>query len=280
VLEHGLARPERSRGAERSADRDREEGVDGTLLGDQRLLRQQLFGVVGDGDLDRPLLGHGDVAAFALAVDRDRHHVVDGVFAGGGDRFERPFVLPGERNHDVMGDHAFRHRADAVAGPDLVARLGDRGERPLEIAVERAQVNAALEEKAGFLGQERQRVLQPVVNLGQEAGPEFDREQFPGEFDLVADLEAVGALEDLEVGAVAAHADDFALELDVVGVADAGERHFILHDAIAEFNGNHVAIDGDHLFGVLFTLCHLVKLLTRMDVITVERRRKCGRPPC
>ena len=164
-----------------------------------------------------------------------------------------------------MLDDPLRHPADGVAGADLVARRGGRRELPHPLPVEGAQVNSALQEEAGFLRQQIERVLQSVVNLSQQPGAELDAQEFAGELDLVAHLEAVGAFEDLQVGAIAPHPDDFALEFCI---ADPGECDFILHDPVGEFDGHQVAVDSDNLLSGL-ELCHCIETPARKKKFVV-----------
>ena len=245
MLEHGLARAEGPGGAEGPAHGHREEGVDGPLLGDEGLFREQLFGVVRNGDLHRLELGHGDLALFAPVVHRFGHGVVDGEFARVGDLFEFPLALPVEGDHDVVGDDPFGDRTDPVTGPDSVAGLGDGGPGPLRFPVQRSQIDAPLKEEPGVFRQQIQRVLESVVDLLQQARAQFHAQQFAGELHPVADLEAGSAFEDLKVRPVAPDPDDFAFEA-AAGHVDVG--HLVLHDFGGEFNGDHVAVDADDLF--------------------------------
>ena len=164
-----------------------------------------------------------------------------------------------------MLDDSLRHPADGVAGADPVTRRGGRGELPHPLTVESAQIDAALQEEAGLLRQQIERILKAVVHLGEQPGTEFDAQEFAGELDLVAHLEAVGALEDLQIGAVAAHPDDFALEFCI---ADRGERDFILHDLVGKFDGHQVAVDSDNLLSGL-ELCHCIETPARKKKFVV-----------
>ena len=130
-------------------------------------------------------------------------------------------------------EDAFGDAADVVAGNELVAGLCDRGEVPDGFHVEGVEIEPALEEESGLFGEEVQGVLESVVDLGEEAGSECDAQHVAGEFDGVVDLESGGAFVDLEVGAVAAHADDLAFEF-LVADFDVGD--FILHDRGVEFH--------------------------------------------
>ena len=97
---------------------------------------------------------------------------------------------------------------------------------------------------SGELGQG---ILQAVVDLREQPGAEFDGEQLAAEFDLVADLDAGGAFEDLDIGFAATHADDLALEAVVAIGEDEGD--FVLGDAVIEGHADHVAIDASYFAG-------------------------------
>ena len=115
-----------------------------------------------------------------------------------------------------------RYAADRVAREHGVAGL-DAGVTPIPYRGW-VKVYAALEEEAALLGKLRQRILQAVVHLRQKAGAELDAQQFAGQLDLVADLNAVGHFIDLHTHGVAADADDLALE---AVIADLDEADFV-----------------------------------------------------
>ena len=87
-----------------------------------------------------------------------------------------------------MREHAFGHGAQRIASNHHIAHLRDRGKRPLLVAGERLQILTALQEEAAFFGKLRERVLQTVKDLGQEAGAKFYGQKFAGEFHLVTRL--------------------------------------------------------------------------------------------
>ena len=112
------------------------------------------------------------------------------------------------------------------SGTLTTAGLDAGGELPFLIG-DGVKVYAALEEEAALLSKLRQRILQAVVHLRQKAGAELDAQQFAGQLDLVADLNAVGHFIDLHTHGVAADADDLALE-PVIAHLDIA--HFIFSD--------------------------------------------------
>ena len=131
-----------------------------------------------------------------------------------------------------------------VGGRDLIAGLGHRGEGPLLFFVEGAEVNAAFEKESAAGGQFRERVLQAVVDLGQQAGTQAHGEEIGRELDLVADADAAGHLEDLHLGPAPADADDLRLEF----FSGAGHVGDFVHGHVAfDLDGDHVAVDPDDL---------------------------------
>ena len=150
-----------------------------------------------------------------------------------------------------MREHAFGHGAQRIARDHHIARLRDRGKRPFLVAGERLQILTALQEEAAFFGELRERVLQTIKDLGQEAGAKFYGQKFAGEFHLVTRLEPRGVFEHLEFGVVTADTDDFALERDNFGLAvlvflgKLGIRHFVLGHGAFELDANQVTVDAD-----------------------------------
>ena len=112
--------------------------------------------------------------------------------------------------------------AERVAGAHPVPDGRARRELPGHVARQRLGLHAARQEEAVVLGDEVEGVLQAVVHLCQQAGPELDREQLAGELHGVADADAGRALEHLHVGVAAAHADDFGDEAQVA-LRDVGD---------------------------------------------------------
>ena len=186
-----------------------------------------------------PVLDHGHVAFLAVGAADVCDGVGDLALSGGGHGNDFPGPGEAEGQHDVVFEDAFGDAADVIARDELVAGLGDRGEVPDGFHVEGVEVEPALEEESGLFGEEVQGVLESVVDLGEEAGSECDAQHVAGEFDGVVDLESGGAFVDLEVGAVAAHADDLAFE---AFVADDGVGDFILHDRGVEFHRDQVSV--------------------------------------
>ena len=123
-------------------------------------------------------------------------------------------------------------RAHQVAGG------GARRELPHLVARQRLGLLAARQEEPVPLGDDVQRVLQAVVDLRQQAGPELHREHLADELHRVADRDAGGALEHLHVGVAAAHADDLRDEPDV---AEAHVGDLVLAHGGVELDGDEVA---------------------------------------
>ena len=87
-----------------------------------------------------------------------------------------------------MREHAFGNGAERIARDNHIAHLGDRGKCPLLVARERLQIFTALQEETAFFGKLRERILQTIKDLGQEAGAKFYGQKFAGEFHLVTRL--------------------------------------------------------------------------------------------
>ena len=147
---------------------------------------------------------------------------------GGNDGFDGVRALEGERDHDLVGKPAFLDLAQPVGRDDFVTGLGDGGEVPEFLVVQRVGVFAALEEDALHRGEV---VLQAVVDAGQQARTQGDLEHPSFELDLVAAPEAAGALEHLYGGVLPVDLDDFGHHLDAgqVDVADFILRHRSVH---------------------------------------------------
>ena len=146
VLEHGLAASERSRDESGAALGDRVEGVDAADAGLHDLLWPWFLLVGLDGDLDRPFLGHRDVGVLTVGIGQHRDNHIDVVLAGLGDLLHGVLTLEGERNHDLVRQPAFLHLSEPVGGDNLVTFLGDRGEVPHLLVVQRVGVLSSLEE--------------------------------------------------------------------------------------------------------------------------------------
>ena len=110
------------------------------------------------------------------------------MFASGRDRFHSPLAQQAERHHDAVREHAFGHGAQRIARDHHIARLRDRCKCPLLVTRERLQILATLQEETAFFGKLRERVLQTIKDLGQEAGAKFYGQEFAGEFHLVTRL--------------------------------------------------------------------------------------------
>ncbi|MPN09724.1 hypothetical protein SDC9_157016 [bioreactor metagenome] len=202
------------------------------------------------------MLDHGDFAGFAFGIGEFGDYGTEIAFSGRVNLGEGPFTRPAERHHHIVPEDSFRHPPQIIAGAEFPAGFGHRREVPDRIIIKRGQINAAAQEKFARLRQFVQRVLQAVVDLGDQAGTEFDAQEFAGEFHPVIFLESGGAFENLHVGAVAAHPDDFAFQ--PLGAGD-GVGDFILRHLIRKFDGQHIAVDAD--YPALFEILHENRLL-------------------
>ena len=234
VLQHGLAGAERPRDAAGTAACYRKERVDQALLCDQRLGGILAFAValdeqaLGEWHAHGPFLGKLEFPLVAAIVANRRNGLLDAHVA-----FLHPVELPPsaeiERHHDAVLVAALLHRADDVAGDEARTVLHLRYEGPLLVYVERVDVRAALQEEAVTVGYLLQRVLQPVVNLPEQARAEIDRQHPAGLHDRVADLNAARVLEDLRDRRVTVDAQDLGLE-PLVAAGRADVDHLVLDD--------------------------------------------------
>ena len=173
-------------------------------------------------------------------------------------------------------EDSFRNPADLVGGGKFVADFGGRCELPGGVVIQRIHVESAFQEEAGFLGKFLQRVLESVVDLCEQAGTQFHAQKRIGEFNAVAHFESGGAFEDLEVGAGAAHPDDFAFES---AVADKHIGDFVLCDAGVELNGQKVAVDADNPAHFLVFEHKILSPFSKLRYRKAVRRLLCGPPP-
>ena len=145
--------------------------------------------------------------------------------------------------HDLMRDVQFGNGSQHIAGTDAIAGFAQRLEIPLPSLVEREDIAAPFEEESVLFGQFGQRVLQSVENHAQQARAEVDREESPGQIDLIAVTHSVRFLKHLQVGDATVNAEDFRLELFL---AHDHVRHFILHDrAPLGLDRDDVSVDAD-----------------------------------
>ena len=152
-----------------------------------------------------------------------------------------------------MFDDTFGNAAQTVSGNAFVSGRSRGRELPFHFAVKGAQINAALKKESGVFRQQFEGVLKSVVNLSEQSGTQFHREQFSGEFNFITDFETVGAFKDLQIGDISADTDDFTFE---PGISHDGIRHFVLHDPAGVPDSDKVAVDADNLFSDCVVFCH------------------------
>ena len=224
VLQHGLAAAERARDKARTAFGNRVERVHAAYAGLHDAVGAGLLDISADGHLDRPALDHRHLVLLAVGIGQDGHLVVDPVVAFGRDALDFVFTLEREGDHDFVREPAFLDFAQPVGGVHRVAGLGNRGEMPDLVVVQRCGIFAAFEEYVLHRGEV---VLQTVVAAGEQARSELDLEHVALEFDLVALAQAAGALINLHEGVPARHLDDLGHHFRAaqVDVADLVLRH-------------------------------------------------------
>ncbi len=251
LLQYGFARAERPRDAIHPAAGHREKRVNHAHLGHQRFHWAQALGVGPDGHLDGPFLHHGHGHFFAALPFQLGHHVRDGVGTRRRGIHHFPFSCQPERHHDAVLEDAFRHGAESIARLHFIAAARLGGIVPLGFAVQRLQVGAALQEKPALLRQLRQRILETVVHLRQQAGAQLHRQQVAAELHGIAHLQPGGVLKHLQFRVGAADADDLGLQHDV---ARARVAHFALRHRLVKLHRDQVAVDSynfTHVFAHL-----------------------------
>ena len=191
MLQHGLACAEGAGHAESSALCHRQERIDTTDLGHQRLIGLKTLFVALDSLFDGLGEDHAQFLLLALVVDNDAHGGADIVAALLLDGLDRPVLaLQIERHHDLMLEEALGNTAHSIAGLDMIADLCDGGKLPVTIG-NGIQIDASFQEEATLLRQFRQRILQTVKHLGQKAGAKFHAHQLAGELGRISDLDTV-----------------------------------------------------------------------------------------
>ena len=159
MLKNRFSGAEGAGSTEGSSESHGEKGVDDPQLSRERLFRQQFFPVIGNGDLHRPFLSHGNLAAGPLFIYGNSDFVINGIFSGSRHRFESPTAVPGKGDHYVVGDDTFRNRTDPVAGVEYITGLGDRSPLPFAFFVEGPQIYSAFQKESGAFGQQLQGIL-------------------------------------------------------------------------------------------------------------------------
>ena len=111
------------------------------------------------------------------------------------------------------------------------------------------RTNDSITELQGRLKQLRSKLAQQKKQIGREPTKQSASKilRTDAQIDAVNEKlhRAKKRLNNAQRRLVAADADDFALE---PGIPDMRERHLVLHHLIGEFDGDHIAVDADHLF--------------------------------
>ena len=256
MLHDGLAAAERPRDRRRAALGHGEECVHDALAGLERRDGRVLLRV-GTAHTNRPLLDHREFLRLALVGLNNSDDVLHSE-AAGLDLLHSAAHLG--RHHDLMQDRRrLLHRAEHVAADQVVSHLGDSGEVPLLLAVERGDLLATRQEVAArLLADDLQRALDAVVNILDQTGAELNRQRRAGRHDLCPRAEARGLFIHLNSGGIAAHRQNFADEVLLAHADDirhirfrksrrhdqrAGDLNDLSHKAFAPFLQN-VRADG------------------------------------
>ena len=161
MLEHRLSASERPRDESSAAFRYRIERVYATHASLHDFLRPRLLPIGFDGDLHRPFLSHGDIYVIALLVCQHCHDIIYGVLAFRNHGLDSIFSFECERHHDFVRQPPFFHFSQPVCGDNFVARVGERGEIPELLVIERVGIFSSLQEYALHC---LQIVLEPVIH--------------------------------------------------------------------------------------------------------------------
>ena len=271
VLKHRLTRTERSGDEARTALGQRVESVDGphARLHDARGAR--LLPVTAHGLLHGPPLNHRNIVIPTVGIGDDGDRVRNLVLSGGHDALDRIGSLHREGYHDLVLDPLLLDLAQPRCGRNLVAGLGQRLELPLLLEVDRVGDRTARDEQTVHL---LQVVLQTVVVARKKTGSERRFQHVTLEFDLFADLQSAGRVENLHVGIVAHDLDDLGHHL---GIPAVNVTDFVLADRAVRLHDHDVRDDTVYsscCFHYLF-YCLLIKSLPSRLVI---RRCSISRP--
>ncbi len=248
VQEDRLAGAEGARNAGGAALGDGEEGVDDALRRHHRLVRIQPCRITAGEDAagqrlaHRPFVGERDGALGARRRLEPGDRLVDGDRAVT-DPADLEILVQVERHHDLVNDGALRHRAQRVAGVNLVADPPGGGERPFGREAEAGSLDAARQKHAVVHGQRFERVLQAVEHLAQEPRSEPDRQQFAGLFHRIAEADAGRAFVDLRIGAVAEDAQHLGLQPLPGSAGGTDVDHLVLDEPASRRVGQPQADD-------------------------------------
>ena len=167
------------------------------------------------------------------------------------------FQIEGRQN--FVGQVAFFNGPQQVAGLNQVA--GGRGgdERPFLMLVEPWDLHATRQKTAMILGQIFQWVLQAIVDLPQQTGPQRHREQLAALFHRVANRHASGAFIDLHIGAKSIDPQNLRFQPFLFAVFWHAARqdidHLVLHQfgqpvrVRRGFDGADIVLDHHHKAG-------------------------------
>ncbi len=136
----------------------------------------------------------------------------------------------------------FWHRAQDIARTDHIARAHRRREFPFARAINRRRGDAARDEIAGLVAQNRQRSLHAVEDAAEQSRTQFDLQQRAGRFDRIAHAQTRRVLVHLDGRAVALQANHFADE------AQRADAHHLVHlradETFGDDHGTGDAEDG------------------------------------
>ncbi len=206
------------------------------------------------------------------------------MLAGRNDRFHGYLGANLERHHDTMLEDAFGNRSESIAARELVSDFRYRRKRPLDVARERREILAALQEKAAFFRQVGKRILQTVKHLGQKSRSELHRKEFSRKMDLVAGFKSRSILEDLEFRIVSANTDDFAFQFHAR--RKSCKTDFVLRDSAIKCDTDQVSVhtdnftDTSHLKRDLrsFLLCRRIVIINHFKNRGISRLGRNPRP--
>ena len=202
MLDNGFTASEGARHGGHTALGNREEGIHNPLSGHKRSLRRQFF-EIWTAFADRPFLHHRKLPVAFLGGD-DSHCFLNGEFTAF-NLFYRTFDAVG--NHNFLDyDYGFLDGSEDIAGLHLVAGLYGGNKLPFFITFQGRNLNPPLQVVAsGRLHDIIQRSLDPVINTGDQARPEFHRQRNLHRFHRFPRSESGGLLIYLNGGFVSVH---------------------------------------------------------------------------
>ena len=230
MLNDGLARAEGAGNGGRAALCDGEQSIDDTLTRVHGTCGDEFSGI-GSVYTDRPALQHAQLVLDALFVLQHR----DGVGHGEATRlYGQQGAAHFGGHHDLVGYRAgLLHGTDDVAAGELIARLCGGNEVPLLASVERGNVGAAADCRAGHLAYLGQGALDTVIDILQHAGPELNGHGHARCLDHRAGAEAGGLLINLNGCLISAHVKYLAYK------SLGAHAHNVGHVRVAQALRNH-----------------------------------------